>query len=348
MGLTELLTNLSMLAATRAFAKAVRLSLPKNLPPLPKRSASPATCLHGLRGLAACAVFLRHMLVSFFAFPDQGSIHEEALPIRQLLRRFPLLRLPFAGNAMVCVFFVISGYLDSKPLRLIRAQDWAGVQGHLASGILRRGPRLFIPALAASTILAVAIWLGLYEWGLEYRLSFFDALPPYVKREASIFKQLWRTWSSFTELFNLWSFHPILPAVNMHYWTLPYDFRATCIRYLTILCSSRLGTMGRTAVTVAVICFCAAWARWEVVLNLCGALLYEVDLVTGWLGRASADMAFGGKKIASRHTRRICAILLIISVYLCCFPKQNGNQTPGFRILSRLAPDAWEDYRYCK
>lgn len=311
----------------------------RRLAHFPQRHPTPTTCLHGLRGLAACAVFLRHLLVSFFDFPDHGSTHPETSPVRQLLRSFPILLLPYGGNAMVAVFFAISGYLDSaKPLQLIQSQDWAYLQGHMASSILRRAPRLFLPALAAATLTAVAVWLGLHDWGMQYRRTFFAGPPRHLARETNPVKQLWVMGTSFSELFNLWEFGPVLPKVNMHYWTLPYDLRATFIRYLTILASSRLNATGRFGVMAAVVGFCAAWGRWEVVLNLCGALLYQVDLSRGWLA--------AGEKRATRRARWVYVLLLIASLYLCCFPKENGQQTPGFRWLSWLTPTSWQDCRW--
>jgi len=319
-------------------------------PRLYKRPLTPSSCLHGLRGLGACAVFLRHLLVSFWGFPDLGSTREEADPVKQAFRRFPFLRLPFSGNAMVVVFFVVSGYVDSiKPLQLVHGKQWAPLQGHLASSVLRRGPRLFLPALGAAVLISMAVWLGLYEWGLEYRLSlwgFKENLPLQLKRHDSIPEQLAAMWSSFSELFNIWKFDYILPAVNMHYWTLPFDLRTTFIRHLTILCSSRLSPGGRLLVLAAVICFCGSWARWEVALNLCGVLLCQIDLLTGWFQRASHQMASTGRKVGNRRTRWTCAMLLVLSLYLCLFPKENGRYTPGFRFLSWLAPISWQDYRY--
>jgi len=310
-----------------------------------RRATSPTTSLHGLRGLAAVAVFLRHLLVTFFIIVDSGSPFPSKHPGLQLLRNYPFpLRLPFGGNAMVPVFFLISGYLDSaKPLTFIQTQSWGKLQGHLGGAILRRGPRLFLPALAAAAFSSLAIWLGLYTWGMSYRrICWPDELPPHLPRHINPLTQLGEMLKSFAELLNLWEWEPVLPVVNIHYWTLPYDLRSSFIRYLVILGTARLALTKRVAGMLVVVGFCGLWGRWEVVLSLAGTLLYQLDLSSGWLAAVSAEK----EKRATRRTRWIYVALLVASLYLCCFPKENGDKTPGFRWLSWLTPKAWQDYRW--
>lgn len=312
-----------------------------------KRPLTATSCLHGLRGIAASVVVLHHLLLSFWEFPIHGSTQEETDPIKQAFRQFPVLRLVYSGHAMVAIFFVISGYLDSiKPLKYIHEKEMALLQGHLASSVLRRGPRLFLPAIGAAVLIAFAVWLGLYEWNLQYRLTFFEGLGPQLKRHDNILAQLNELWSSVCDLLNVWTFQTVMPAVNIHFWTLACDLRATYIRYLAILCTSRLRVGGRILMFIAFIFYCGSWGRWEVVLNLCGALLCQVDLLTGWLKKANRQMATSGMKLGERRTRWICIVLFVLSLYLCLLPEENGRETPGFRLLSRLTPKSWQDFRY--
>ncbi|KAK3313376.1 acyltransferase 3 [Apodospora peruviana] len=320
-----------------------------NLRPFPARPLTHTTCLHGLRGLAAVAVFVRHLLISFWEYPDHGCASASSPELagnNKICHHLPIpLRILFAGNAMVSVFFVVSGYLDSiKPLQFIHAHQFEALQAHTASSVLRRGPRLFLPALAASTLISVAVWLGLYEWGLAYRLTFFDSLPPHLlSRHANPFTQLAAMLASFRKLFDLFNFKPINPKVNMHYWTLPYDLRGTLVRHLAIMSTSRLTPMARMAAILILILFCGSYARWELALNLCGLLLCQIDILFQARARTTKD----GEK---QSWRWVNTMLIVASLYLCTYPKENGAQTPGYRLLGKLAPtpssSGWQDYRW--
>jgi peptidoglycan/LPS O-acetylase OafA/YrhL len=315
-----------------------------------KGTLTSTSCLHGLRGIAACIVFVRHLLVSFWDFPDYGcpvENGEEKHPLKRIFCQLPIMRIFYSGNAMVVVFFVISGYLDSiKPLQYIHNKQWDSLEGHLASAIFRRGPRLFLPAFCAGILITLAVWMGLYEWGLEYRLSFFDGLPPHLEQQEGIRAQFRVMWESYKELFNLWNFDPMMPDYNIHMWTLPYELRSSFIRYLIILAVSRFRVAGRMLVLAVAIFFCCSWGRWEVALSLSGTLLCQIDMLTGMHQKAGQRMNSSGRKENTQLVQWTCVFALLLSVYLCSHPKKNGAQTPGFQFLAKYVPNNWEDYRY--
>lgn len=216
--------------------------------------------LHGLRGLGACAIFTRHLLISFWDFPDHGFTGDE----KELFIRYPVLRAPFAGNAMVVVFLVVSGYLDSiKPLQLIQDGKWEPLQRHLASAMFRRGLRLFLPALLACVLIAFFIWLGLYDWGEEYRSIHFASKGGRLLQQNNICLQLRDMLVSFSQLLDLTQAKPVFPVVNIHLWTLPVELRCSFLRYSTLLCISRLQIHARIALLFLIIAYFFVLGRWE-------------------------------------------------------------------------------------
>jgi hypothetical protein len=83
--------------------------------------------LEAVRGLAACAVVLNHLLLAFWpVFAEDRSIS-------------PLLKVTYKGSFAVAVFFVLSGFVLS--LSFFRTRDVRVV----TSAAVRRYPRLALP-----------------------------------------------------------------------------------------------------------------------------------------------------------------------------------------------------------
>jgi peptidoglycan/LPS O-acetylase OafA/YrhL len=98
-----------------------------DIPHRPTR-VSHTAWLDGARGLAAFFVFLRHFE---FCYHRKGSISYGTVKDPKYpnenhhLLQLPVLRLLYSGEAMVAIFFVISGYaLSLKALKLIRKSSY--------------------------------------------------------------------------------------------------------------------------------------------------------------------------------------------------------------------------------
>lgn len=98
-------------------------------------------CLDGLRGLAALAVVIFHMNTFFSVLTWQRAD-----------LAYDILRRITNGNFAVCIFFVLSGFVLSRPF----FKD--GDSSRLGEAALRRYFRLAPPALA-SVLLAFVIWI---------------------------------------------------------------------------------------------------------------------------------------------------------------------------------------------
>lgn len=249
---------------------------------------------------------------------------------------------------MVAVLFVVSGYVDSmKALRAIHRREWEQLQRQLAFAVLKRGPRLFMPSFLAAVLIAVAVWFGLYEWKLEYRLKSFDGLPTQLQHHESLSKQFYAMWQSFAELLDLWHQHPVIPVYNIHMWSLPYELRASFARYLTILAVSRLGPISRMAVLTTTIGVMVSFGRWELALSLSGVLLCEFDMLSGIHVKPHTELSKEKKPRQLPRSRSLTsAVVLLASLYLSSYPKQKGAETPLFQTLATLVPSNWEDHQF--
>jgi peptidoglycan/LPS O-acetylase OafA/YrhL len=113
--------------------------------------------LEGLRGLASFCVVLHHLACALFPALIFGAAAVSHHGWDRWLHDQPLLGVPFQGNFMVCVFFVLSGYVLGY--RYIQTGD----RTHLWSGLVRRYPRLMIPAVASCVLAWAVLTLGLFR-----------------------------------------------------------------------------------------------------------------------------------------------------------------------------------------
>jgi peptidoglycan/LPS O-acetylase OafA/YrhL len=111
-------------------------------------SAGKLECFESIRGLAAFAVVVAHLLCGFWPamYSRNGPWWQDVPGWLQLLARFPGKYL-WNGETAVTIFFVLSGFVLSLSFFL------GGSAQALASAAVRRYPRLMLPA-AASVLFA--------------------------------------------------------------------------------------------------------------------------------------------------------------------------------------------------
>lgn len=112
--------------------------------------------LEGLRGLAAIAVVFHHLSLTFypaivFGIGSSSQVHSS---LERLISGSPLFIL-LSGTFPVAIFFVLSGFVLS--ISYFYKKD----DKKLKSQIIRRYPRLMIPALTSIIICFLLIELGL-------------------------------------------------------------------------------------------------------------------------------------------------------------------------------------------
>jgi len=185
---------------------------------------------------------------------------------------------------MVSLFFVISGYaLSLKPLRHIRARSPAQLSATLSSFIFRRGIRLFLPPAISTLMIVVLLRAGLYEWTRS-----FAADPTYMRNVQEIHyvrlnstgEQLADWAHEMFDFVHVWDWDAFAgsTAMDVHLWTIPVEFRASMMVFLTLLGTAGLKAWCRVGVMVGMAAFAFASVRWEMVLFYAGAIMAELDL----------------------------------------------------------------------
>jgi peptidoglycan/LPS O-acetylase OafA/YrhL len=190
--------------------------------PPPKAPHGSTAFLDGLRGLAALFGFIQHYIGSFDANVHEHGFGEGG---NYYLASLPFLRIVFnGGSAAVTIFFVLSGYVLSKsPLGLLRNGKRQATLS-LASAIIRRPIRLYIPPLG--TTLAFAILMHA-PFGLVPDMG-------WPQPKATVFAEIaYWPWESI-KFFNPFQTHGSGRAwypYNLVVWTIPIELKGSMLVY---------------------------------------------------------------------------------------------------------------------
>jgi peptidoglycan/LPS O-acetylase OafA/YrhL len=148
------------------------------------KSSGKIAYLDGIRGVAALLVFFHHFLLAFYLGyfnPDFAGTHLNKLEVRYGKSVFSVLS---NGHFMVCIFFVLSGFVLSR--KYFRTNNFEVI----VSSAHRRFLRLYIPISATLIISYILLKAGFYynvqaapithsEWWLGALWQFPE--PPLVK-----------------------------------------------------------------------------------------------------------------------------------------------------------------------
>lgn len=282
--------------------------------------------LDGLRGIAAAIVAWFHFTVGEMKTPYRSFW---AVPADENRNPFqlPPLRLLFAGQSMVLLFFVISGYAVSTSI--IRLRDDAPAQFYrkLTSSVFRRGFRLYIPVLILCVICHMSLYIGLFNW-FPGELEGCSGAEPWSALQPHL---SCLTMTFLTTLHLSGPFY--VTGYNFHLWTISYEYQCSLAVYLIILGLASI----RPKVRLVVIACLSATFMWfgSPILSafIAGLLFAELDT----LREASWSL---GQKIEPttvvRNSANIFTGLLFVSgIYLLCLP-QDPTFPPDFWFQSYL------------
>lgn len=348
---------------------------------------SPTAYLDGMRGLAAFIVFFCHYFYTSLRIAEGWGSNDSNYEIWKL----PFLRLVYAGPPMVAIFFIISGYaLSLKPVKLARAQKWTDFTTTMSSFVFRRAIRLFLPTAISTLMIVALLRLGAYEWNRDfsqdptYHTNVQETAPP---RLETLSEQLWDWQKAMFGFIHVWGWERYGGSTyyDVHLWTIPIEFRASMILFLTMVGLARVRTAVRLTVLALLMTFTYKSDRWEMLLFFFGMLFAELDVIRGahtnpatcavlasqtstpvlpTTERFSSDkpMDFvgtghqqeqqrgsrgGGKTwaIANKLNRLAWGALSIFALYLLSQPDAQGENTPGWRYLASLIPE-WVADKY--
>jgi peptidoglycan/LPS O-acetylase OafA/YrhL len=233
-----------------------------------RKKLHPTAWLDGLRGVAALCVVITHSILIWRL--DLFQIQEGH---RLSFIEWPIIRLLFSGGAMVSLFFIISGYaLSYRPLKLIQAREQKALLPSLASSVLRRWMRLYIPtfvSLFCSFLLTISNMYSRPGGGRE---------PPRYSTTWGQFCGWVQVLQNYSDIFKNVEFDNNGPVYDTNLWTIPIEFQGSAIVFLTLAGLSQT----KDSVRLVLIILLDAWAFYRAYLHitlfLTGMLLAELGL----------------------------------------------------------------------
>lgn len=335
----------------------------------------PTSYLDGMRGLAAFIVFFCHYFYTSFTIADGWGSNDANYDVLKL----PFLRLMYAGPPMVAIFFIVSGYaLSLKPLKLARGHKWSDFTTTMSSFVFRRALRLFLPTFVSTFMIVILLRLGAYEINREfshdktYHWNVQETAPDYKETTSEQLRD-W-AWNMFNFV-HIWGWEKYGGSTyyDVHLWTIPIEFRASMMLFLTMVGLARLRTTVRMFCLAIVVAFSYRSDRWEMVLFYVGMLYAELDIIRGAHSDRATNhalqlypppsqqslpmsepkpMDYVGtgqtavtKASSSKLGRLGWGLLATLSLYLLSQPDVNSERTPGWIYLSSFIPE-WVDDKY--
>lgn len=142
--------------------------------------------------------------------------------------------------------------------------------------------------------------------------------------------------------------------LDRHLWTIPTEFRASMVLFLSHFMVARLTPPLRLATWVGLIYWAIHWDRWEVILFWAGAFLAEIDLIRiDRETRNPPDLYLDPSKrpVRARRRDRLWRLFwyanMLCALFLASYPDEAGHDTPGYRYLTTLIPAYYtEKYRF--
>lgn len=302
-----------------------------------------------------------------FGFLSRSYWDNPAEENRSILQLFPI-RLLFAGGSMVTLFLVISGYAISIPLLQAREATDSGNHEYLFrrlySAATRRIFRIYLPVIALTTISQILFFLDIYQFQ-----------PPNDQWLGGL-KPLSAPWSHFLFLvsrilhlldvtyarLNLMVNRPDLHNFTMQLWTMPVEFRGSCIVYLLImtLCSWRPQLRRMALLGTATYWFYIG--QWDFFAFIMGLYLAEghflltvgsgraIELCDDTSPRPRSVLQLLRYNILCQNimTERISitglqvVISFLVGIYLLCLG-QDQEFSAEYRFLAAIQSPAWEE-----
>ena len=260
----------------------------------------------------------------------------------QSILQLPIIRLFYAAEATVALFFAISGYVLSYGcVTQIRAGDFEKAGAVVSSLALRRAIRLFLPAVGSSfgAFLAQrAGWMPVRGLPQEYTSTVMGDTRMYLRYLGHLL-DVW-TWDVDLEG---WWYNPQL-------WTVPVEFRCSMVLFLVLITTGRCRTSIRVVLDGALVMFCFLTSRWDMALFGAGTLLAELQVMREENQsetekeyietKDSYDPSMRLTKYARQLRKWILRLLLIcvliLGLYLASYPASPPQAAPAYSFLSTL------------
>jgi UDP-sugar transporter A1/2/3 len=229
----------------------------------------PTAWLDGVRGVAALCVVFHHSLLG-----THGYLFDGWKGPSDSILKLPWIRFFISGHPQVAIFFVVSGFsLSYGLMKRIHAKDFSGFNSSLASSVIRRPFRLFLPCLFNTFLIMLIVnsdidegHFGVGRWPL-FPNQFMHWVYDFVAFTDPVHPINLMDWTRIGAIYN---------GVT---WTIPVEFRGSMVVYVSILACSRLRPKVRLAIFGFMAFSLGYRTYWDLCLFLSGSILAELHLM---------------------------------------------------------------------
>ena len=300
-----------------------------------RKKITSTSYLDGIRGLAACIVVTSHA---------KGACGLQDVWILEQ----PIIGINHAGQAMVDVFFIISGYvLSYRMLKLMRNHDSQKLLDSLASSIFKRFLRLHLPVGLATFISMVLIRLNWLPNPPTERL------PSFAAQFVDWFGDLLWSANPCTDVRGYWYEGVFRTRYLDQMWTVPVEFRGSMILFSYCAACCKLSDRNRIQLTFLTIVLFFYWQSVYAAMFLGGMLIADMSLSSmekeqetstaiDDIGNEDKDKAACTEKSQSLLVRIGWVILLILGIFCLSQPHPLVESVPfPWDYTRKIIPPWW-------
>ncbi len=254
--------------------------------------------LDGIRGLASLIVVLSHFVVAFYPAlynADINQIHTKS-GIETIIAVSPL-NILYGGNAAVCIFFILSGYVLTYKFFLLKENDY------LYAGAVKRYFRLMLPVVFSVILSYMCMKYSIY----------------YNKQASEITRSDW--W-----LGSFWNFEPNF-FLMLKEGLIDVFFKKGKANYNPSLWTMTLEFYG-SLVVFSIASIVGVKRRRFLVYLLISILVWNTYYLAFILGLILSDLFTSNEKNFLKINNKILVYICgVLGLFLCSYPMANPEGT---------------------
>ncbi|EEH45253.1 uncharacterized protein PADG_01403 [Paracoccidioides brasiliensis Pb18] len=277
--------------------------------------------IDGLRGIASFIVVTGHICTAFATYLHSPSSSKDGWP---LFFQLPILRLCVGGRAAVCIFFLVTGFVNSiNPITNAQSGNTEVALTNLAKATFTRSGRLFFPTNIAATVAWTVCQLGGFNMATRadspwIRMVSKTPGPTFWEAIKNLVQNLTLFWSNGSGTYD-----PV-------HWTIVFFLTGSFRIYLTLLATTLVKTKWRVAIVIALYIF--SWCS--------GDYIVGINIYSGML--IAQLQVYYGSRANSMLPKAVPAIMILIGLLISSYPQDNHDWMAWSdsmrRIMLHLTP----------
>ncbi|GAM89166.1 hypothetical protein ANO11243_072020 [Dothideomycetidae sp. 11243] len=253
-------------------------------PRVDRRRLNPDTSwMDGARGIAALIVLNFHYTEAFSGVAWWGFGAKKGLTSFVSL---PFIRLVIEGQASVCLFYTIAGFVNSIAFFHLASQSGPeGALRRLSKSAFRRWFRLYLPTYAVLVSHSAFAYLHGYRLQIPLLVNYnpwiFKNLNPTSLQHLPLLKQLAQLLKDIIGVSSAWKDTDLYVCRGIgQLWTIPMEYHASVVLYFLLTLSAFCRPMARLCILMTFAIICMFYEKVTVMSYVLGAAIAQYSLIS--------------------------------------------------------------------